>query len=404
MSEAEVSAATMPVAPTVAQDSAPPAVPWFKLFWRALAVVTMAFLAATLWQALYWPTAAQKWLGTAHKIPSAQLVAALGTITPLRAGQIRVEPTAQGVAELQFPPLAVPLETLPLIFWSVQRGNDATTAAVRWQVGGQTYEQPLLFKANRLAQEISFLRDPRWAGVPADLRLVVRGGVVTAGALTLRPDSVLARLELMWHGWFGFHPWKMSDVNFIEAVDASEHYYFNLTLHIALFAALLLHGLTRWWNKQRVDFATVVMILAAAWTLGAVRWQIDLAQKTWDTVQRFGGKSLHEKHLAADDHEYYWTIETLRPRVMKAPKDFVSPFYVFHNAGERYDHGKLRYYATPSPLVQIDKPVPPGAHFGVVHMPHSYDAATQTITFSPTLRFRAERLEQRGAAAVFRAL
>ncbi len=376
---------------------------WLRPALNAFVAVLAATLLAVLWQAIFLPTLAQNWFGGSTQIPAAQIVVVQGRAGDV-AGKLKRVTPQNAVAIIELPVTLIALESQPMVHWFVQRANDKTEVSLQWTSGTSSFEQPLLFKSNRRSQEVSFQRDPRWLGTVASVRLVARGDApIDVGHLTIRADSVRARLQLMWEGWFGFRPWAMSDLNFIEATDATETYYFNPTVIAAITLVFLIYLTLRWASGKRVDPRAVLLIFIAGWIVGDIRWQVDLFQKTADSVRRFGGKSLHEKHLAADDHEYYWAIHTLAPTVSK-DNNFSQPFVLHFNKDERYDRGKLTYYAAPNPLQLLTTAPVKGQMFAIVNMPFSFDPTTQTLIFGEKISVRAELIAQRGVAQVFRAL
>jgi hypothetical protein len=376
-----------------------------KLFARVLAAVSLLFLAAVLWQALYLPHPAQHWVGKHITVPTAQLGLVQGLLQPQPNGEIHLFADGNRPVVVRLPNLQIPLEDLPHFYWNHARGNAKTKGFVRWRVAGVDFERAFVYRSDDLATELDLRSDSRWTGVAERIELVIEtDAAIRMGVVKIRSDSVWSRLHLMWDGWFGFRPWRMSDLNFIEAVDATETYYFNLTLHIAVLAAMLIYALERWWHKRTVKLSVIVCVLLAGWVLATVRWNVELVGKTWDSWQRFGGKSLHEKHLAADDHEYYWIVDAMRPLLPPVASKEWHTFKIYHDPSNRYQRGKLVYYTTPHMLAQVEpSTLKPGDLFGVIHTPYHYDEGKQLITLGASAPFAAQRVAQRGAAALFRA-
>jgi hypothetical protein len=375
--------------------------PWLREIVRALGAMAFVFLAAAFWQAIYLPQPASTWLGPTTTIPDTKLIVERGTLSATRNGQLQLTPK-DGQAVVRIDASFPALEETPIVWWSMRRTDSNTQANLAWRTGNTIHLRALPFSGNDVVQETSFVRDPRWLGAADGLRLVVEGAQPLVLALpTFRADSVSARLRLMWHGWFGVHPWKMSDVNFLEVADQTKTYYFNATLNLSVVVTLAVYGLIAFWRHERLATNSILCVLLAGWIIGAARWHWDLAQKTWDSYQRFGGKTLHEKHLAADDHEYYWVIENLRPYI-KADKTFSQPFFVHHRFTEPYDAGKLRYYAAPHPVQPFQSRLAPGTVFGVIQMPYRFDEVKGVLTIGGDVEIPVEKLAQRDGAAIYR--
>ncbi len=374
-----------------------------RLALTVFAAFTLALVVATLWQALFVPQLAQNWFGGATSIAEAQLSVVRGDVTPLPGGYRHIAPVNRSIViEAKLPETAA--QSQPLVRWFVQRKDEKATANLQWIAGTAQATHALTFRKDNGAEEWSAIGDPRWQGTIASVQLnVTTDAPIVVGELSLRADSVAQRLRLMWDGWFGLRPWKMADVNFIEAGDTTENYYFNLTVIAAIFLATFTYSIYQRWHQQPVHFTVVAAIFLAGWVWSTVRWEVEFVQKVAHTWQRYGGKTLAEKHLAADDHEYYWLVDALASHVPPSPK-FTNPMYVHYANTERYDKGKLTYYAAPHPLQYLDKAPPAGAMFGVINVANGYDLATKNITLSNGVKFRAERVAERGSAAVFRAI
>ncbi len=369
----------------------------------AFASVFFALLAIILWQAIFVPRLAQDWFGGATEIPAAQIAIITGKSSENINGFQRITPVNRSIVLEAKLPLGR-AEVQPNIRWFVQRKDDTAQAAFQWLAGASVASQPVTFKKDNSAEEWAAMGDPRWLGSVPVLRLEIQTDApITMGPLTLRADSVMQRLQRMGEGWFGAHPWKMADINFIEATDAGENYYFNLTMIGALLLVAAAYAIYQRWHQWPVRFEVLTMLFLVGWALSTVRWEVELVQKVANSWQRYAGKTLDEKHLAADDHEYYWVVNTVLPHVAPTPK-FTSPVPIHFANAERYDTGKLNYYAAPNPLLYVDKAPAAGTVFGVINVANGYDPAAKQLTLGNGAVVRAERLAERGGAAVYRAL
>jgi hypothetical protein len=369
----------------------------------AFASVFAALLAIILWQAIFVPRLAQDWFGGATEIPAAQIAIIQGKTSENLNGFQLIAPVNRSVVLEATVPLAR-AEAQPHLHWFVQRKDEKAEASLKWMAGATAASQPLSFKKDGRAEEWVANADPRWLGNVPVLRLEIQTDApITLGPLTLRADSVAQRLKLMWEGWFGARPWKMADINFIEATDATENYYFNLTMIGALLLVVGAYAIHQHWYQQPVRFEVLTMVFLVGWALSTVRWEAELVQKVALSWQRYAGKTLEEKHLAADDHEYYWVVNAIMPHVANTPK-FTAPVPIHFAKTERYDTGKLNYYAAPNPVLYVEKAPAQGTVFGVINVANGYDPAAKQLILGNGTVLRAERLAERGGAAVYRAL
>jgi hypothetical protein len=373
-----------------------------RLMLAAICAIIMAVIVVALMQAIVLPTKAQNWFGGSSKIPAAQFKTIQGSLELGPKRTLELSPR-DGFAVIELPLSNPAIESEPIINWLIKRSDDKTQVQLQWVSGTRTYDQQLRFRSSNYAEEIHLGGDPRWMGASPVLRLIVKGGPLTLGDfVTFRADSVRTRLQLMWDGWFGFKPWAISDLNFIEATDSTENYYFNVTIMLAVLLLWLSYAASQWVRGRPVALNALLLIGIMGWFIADFRWQIELFHKASDTWGRFAGKTLAEKHLAADDHEYYWLVENLKPFVAN-DKASSAPYLIHFNADERYDLGKLTYYTAPHPLLNLDWVPPAGTTFGVVGTASRYDAEKRMLTLSNGVVIAAERVAQRGSAAVYRA-
>jgi hypothetical protein len=371
----------------------------------AIGAMTLALITVVLWQAIFIPRMAQDWFGDSLKIPVARFSVLSGNASLLADGLLEVQPDNNLIA-IDIPLALLRAELQPYLRVHLQRRDEATkVASLQWAIDSGVATQSLEFnKQTNLAQEWGAKSDTRWMGSVPSVRLHIATSLpVIVGPFFTRADSVTNRLSLMWEGWFGFHPWKMSDVNFIEVVDATENYYFNLSVVIALMLVWASYSIFQRWRKTPIRLTFLLMTFLASWVWSTARWEIELLQKTVNTWQRFAGKTNHEQHLAADDNEYYWTVHTLQLYANGKPA-LREPLRIFFDKSNRYDLGKLTYYATPSRLQQLESPPTKGTVFAVINIANGYSSISQRLSLLNGTTFRAEKIAERGGAAVYRAL
>jgi hypothetical protein len=370
---------------------------------RAFVLTTITLVSVVLWQAIFIPTLAKSWFSERTVVPIQKQVLVVGKVLNDSNGILKIAPQkGQVVIRVTLPLLRA--QDNSLIDWYAHTSNANDTAAVQWKSRASVEKQPLKISGDLEAQSWNANGDTRWLGEIEDLQLVVSSdSPVFVGALVIARDSVQHRLFQMWDGWFGFRPWKLSDINFIEATDRGGQYNFELICVIATITTCLVYVIGAIWAKKRVIPQFLALILFSGWFWAAFRWEVDFAQKSIDTWKRFGGKTLHEKHLAADDHEFYWMVETIKSLLTK-PNARETRIFVHYSKGRDYDVGKLVYYSAPSSLNFFDVPLPVGSIFGVINASHEFQPEARQLTLSNGTTFRAEKIAERGGAAVYRAL
>jgi hypothetical protein len=369
----------------------------------AFALTTVTLICTILWHALLVPTLAQSWLGQTKTLRIDQQQVTEGRILAQRSGVLQIAPI-NGRFVLTAEPKLFRSQENNLIWWYVQLANGNAKASIEWDSPNGTMQEPLKFSEARESQIWNANGDLRWLGEIGNLRLIVQtDNPVEVGSLMIANESVQSRLNLMWNGWFGLHQWKLSDINFIEASDRNGNHNFNLICLVSVAIASIAYAVNQLWTKRYLNPKTLALVFLTGWFWSSLRWEIDLSQKAFETWRKFGGKTLHEKHLVADDHEYYWVVETIKSQLPN-PNSRSTRIFVHYTKALPYDVGKLDYYSTPSFLNFFDTPLPTGSVFGVIRSPHLFRKETQQLTLSNGTTFRAEKIAERGGAAVYRAL
>ena len=254
-------------------------------------------------------------------------------------------------------------------------------------------------------------RDPAWLGHITGLALAIRTPLplvtpISIDRVVARPLGAIDIARDRLHEWTAFETFNGASINTITGgADVQD---LPLPLFVAAgaaLAALLLVGLRRVAPRLYGLGAacTIAGIFVATWFVVDARWAINLARQTHVTFERFAGKSLEQKHLAAEDAELYSFVEkalALMPR---------TPVRVFVAAGEHYFRGRAAYHLYPH-NVQFeafrDTIAPaswmkPGDWLLVFHRRGvQYDAARELLRWDngPPVSAQLKLLEAHGAA------
>jgi hypothetical protein len=252
-------------------------------------------------------------------------------------------------------------------------------------------------------------RDPAWIGHVTGLALAIRAPLaapVRIKRVVARPLSAFDIARARLREWTTFEPFNGASINTITGgADAQDLPLPAFAAACAALAALLLLGLHRVAPRlYGLGIAcTIGGIFVVSWFAVDVRWALNLAQQTRATYTKYAGKTLEQKHLAAEDGELYAFVAK---SLALMPK---TPVRVFVAAEEHYFRGRAAYHLYPH-NVQFeafrDTIAPaswmkPGDWMVVYHRPGvQYDAAKQLLRWDggPPVSAELKLLGAHGAA------
>jgi hypothetical protein len=270
-------------------------------------------------------------------------------------------PTLHIAALADTPPIAVRL------LWRQADGEKTTFAkSIAWRNGGR--------------ERFALAGDASWGGRVAGLALAFKlqpkAGVLFRSA-TLQPDTGLTVLSQIAGEWLDLEPWGQHSVNYLDGGAPNP----RLPMVPAVFAiAALAFWIYRLLAKRKglaPSLAVGVIFAMGAWVVVDTRWQYNLLSNLDLTAEKYAGKSLDEKHRAAEDANIYRVAETIRKGL---PVGVTKVTLVSDLADSELFLGKLRYYLFPLWLQPKPDPLDPEAVLAVVESPGSViDPATGTL-------------------------
>jgi hypothetical protein len=177
----------------------------------------------------------------------------------------------------------------------------------------------------------NLLREDFWKGNVTELVIGVfgdpRGRPITLHEVTLLPMTPWALLSTMVSEWRAFKVWDQTSINVYRGAPARALAYpaASLALWVAgttlLFSVLAL-TMRATFNAKTGPPSTrdaAILAIAAGWALLHAVWLDKLLLQNGETRHDFLGKTLHEKHLADWDGEYY-RVAT-RAKALLGPRD-----------------------------------------------------------------------------------
>ena len=202
-----------------------------------------------------------------------------------------------------------------------------------------------------------------WKGTITEVGLHLQGELrdepIEIDRLTLEPHGWRNTLSTIWSEWTAFRGWTGKSINFLNGTPGPPgSAILSPTLAMALWAGLSLALLFAFGVFRRRH--TLVSYAAAAlipWIALDLLWQSELDTQLQETRYLFGGKSMHERHLADRDSQIYSYTKRLKEEVLPSTP---ARLFILHDSDDHnYDRLKTQYYLLPHNIYNYGR-LPPG--------------------------------------------
>jgi hypothetical protein len=189
---------------------------------------------------------------------------------------------------------------------------------------------------------------PEWRGNITELGFYVvaerRDQNILIEGLALKSGDAVSHLETLWSSWSGFRGWTQRSINLLRGT-ANDQALSPVPVAAAWMALasllLFLFGVVR---GRHLSGAFLVVLLVP-WISLDLLWQLELDTQLAQTREKFGGKTVHQKHLADDDATIYRYITRLKNEVL--PTDPVRLIVAHDSRGHNSNRLKAQYYLLP---------------------------------------------------------
>jgi hypothetical protein len=270
-------------------------------------------------------------------------------------------PTLHIAALADTPPIAARL------LWRQAEGARTTFAkTIAWRSSGH--------------ERIALAGDSQWGGQVAGLALAFKlqpkAGVLFRSA-TLQPDTGLSVLSQIAGEWLDREPWGQYSVNYLYGGAPNPRLPMVPAVFVVAAIAFLIYRLLAKRKGFAPSLAVGVIFAIGAWVAVDARWQYNLLSNLYVTAEKYAGKSIDEKHHAAEDGNIYRVAETIRKGL---PAGVTKVTLVSDLADSELFLGKLRYYLLPLWLQSKPDPLDPQEVLAVVESAGSViDPASGTL-------------------------
>ncbi len=297
--------------------------------------------------------------------PASQLALSSGT-GAMDGGALTI--TAPGANDTALVALTTDIRSADYagIEWVVHGLPDSADVRLLWRSDVATRRTNLAVGTVEAGGVRTFVlaKDPAWIGHVTGLALAIRTPLATPVRIeqvVARPLSAMDVTRDRFREWTTFEAFNGASINALAGgADAQDLPLPAFAAAVVVLAVLLLMALRRFapaYYGMRTA-CTIGGLFVAAWFVVDARWAFDLARQTQLTYARYAGKSLEDKHLAAEDSDLYAFVEKALALMPAAP------VRVFVAADEHYFRGRAAYHLYPQ-NVQFeafrDTIVPPSA-------------------------------------------
>ena len=212
---------------------------------------------------------------------------------------------------------------------------------------------------------LNLAKEPNWQGTVTEIGLhfvgETRDEPLIIPELTFQPYSWTSMAAAVWSEWTAFRGWSGTSINYLTGVPgqpATATLSPSMAMGTWTFLAvlvLLAVGAVRG-KRQLSSYGAVIVI---PWMALDLLWQDELDTQLVETKTVFGGKTIHEKHLADSDRHIYEYAQRLKKEHLPASS---TRIFVLHKSdGHNYDRLKTQYYLLPHNIFNYGSTPPPEA-------------------------------------------
>jgi hypothetical protein len=196
-------------------------------------------------------------------------------------------------------------------------------------------------------ERVSLAADPEWRGriigVAIAVRLPPRTPLAFA-SMSILPDTGRSVAREVFAEWSAVEPWTQASVHYLRGGSPNPRAPLSLAAGaVALLATAVYVALAKW-RQVPVSLASIASLVLIPWLALDLRWQAHLVRNHAQAASLFAGKSIEDKHRAADDQEIYNLAESIRRSL---PQGVTKVTLASDLTASPYFLGKLRYYLFP---------------------------------------------------------
>jgi hypothetical protein len=289
---------------------------------------------------------------------------------------------ADGVLIIRLTDRTIDTALFPTLHLAALADTPPIAARLLWrQAGGvmTTFAKTIPWRSSG-HERVALAGDSQWQGHVAGLALAFKlqpNAAVLFQSATLEPDTGASVLSQIAGEWLDREPWGLYSVNYLYGGAPNPRVPLVPAAFLVAATAFLIYRVLAKRKGLTPSLAVGVVFAVAAWITVDARWQYNLLSNLYITAEKYGGKSLDEKHRAAEDGNIYRIAETIRKGL---PAGVTKVTLVSDLSDSELFLGKLRYYLFPLWLQPKPDPLDPQAVLAVVESPGSVvDAAAGTL-------------------------
>jgi len=231
-----------------------------------------------------------------------------------------VDTFANGYALLSSGPVSIQAGNHPVLEYEWLPPRPEQEAAFFWRQKGQPNDVIRTEITSSGTQLIDLSTEADWNGEIIEFGFLVAGeqsDTVAVGPATLRADSLVSRLQLMWQAWTTFEQRSQQSINFLQGGDHRQVVALPLIIIAWLLSGLLV---MRIWlrkepsiNRKQTMLVVFCLQLLAGWMLLDIRW----ISNNYRQASLIQWQADDDRRLSNDlDGEIYQYVQRLKSDVL----------------------------------------------------------------------------------------
>lgn len=285
-----------------------------------------------------------------------QMTVMRGSGQPVADG-LEIRPNrSDGVIFFQFSDQSLMAGLYGELVWNIEGLQPDQDIRLIWRAQAQPDQvsQASLHPVDLEQAQFDLRNQPQWRGYIVSFGLMARGAFpqplrIRQVELSPRAMSAGDLLRQAWEEWSTSEYWSQRSAHYISGAPYKALFHPLRVVAVWISLSAILYGLWLFAARRRLESPAFALLFLAGWGILDLRWQMDLAQRSLRTYERFAGKNDLAKQLAADDGDLFQFLLEVRAWLPQQPARI---FIINDDAANRavarnYLVARARYHLLP---------------------------------------------------------